>query len=123
MRYSLDEDISPQVAEIARALGLDVITSHECGRNGLLDDEQLQLAAADERCFVTRNRNDFIQLTIDFLEAAQPHTGVLIVSRTLANDGAAAIAQALLAHEQSHEAGLSSYGIDFLSRPAPYGSI
>ncbi|MBI4493818.1 MAG: DUF5615 family PIN-like protein [Chloroflexi bacterium] len=116
MRFYLDEDISHQVASIARAGGLDVISSHECGRNGLPDEQQLRLAAAEGRCFVTRNRNDFELLTVRFFEAGWPHAGVLIVQASWPGHRFAALAEALARYAQAHPDGVPSYGIDFLRR-------
>lgn len=92
MRFLLDEDLNPAVAETGRGLGLDVISIHEVGRRGLRDDEQLRLAAADGRIFLTRNRDDFIKLTVDAYQAGSPHFGVLIVPHSLPNNRPEAIA-------------------------------
>jgi len=118
VRFYLDEDLSDEVARIARAQGLDVISSHECGRDGSSDDAQLRFAAEDGRCMVTRNRDDFIQWTVRFYENGWPHVGVLIVTHTLQHRTAAVIAAALLAYAEHHEDDLPDYAIDFLS-PAP----
>jgi len=69
MRFLLDEDVNPAVAEICRSLGLDVVSVHEIQRRGYTDEPQLHYAAAENRLFVTRNRDDFIKLTIDFYHA------------------------------------------------------
>ena len=67
------------MAEPAMRRGLSVVSSDECGRDGLEDERQLELVACEGYCLVTRNRNDFIALTVHFLEAGRPHSGVLIV--------------------------------------------
>ena len=59
MKFYIDEDLSPMIAEIMRRLGTDAITAHEVGMTGDADEEQLNLAAAQDRCLVTRNRNEF----------------------------------------------------------------
>src|SRR5581483_379286 len=103
MRFYLDEDLSDQVARAARAQGLDVVSSHELGRDGWSDDEQLRQAAEEGRCFVTRNRDDFIALTTRCLEHECPHEGVLIVPPSLPNARVAAIVRALVAYAQRSE--------------------
>ena len=113
MRLYLDEDLSHRIAEIGRAHGLDVVSSHECGRDGLSDEDQLRLAAAEGRCFVTRNYGCFAALTRSFLEKGSPHPGVVHVPRSVPNDAFADIAAALLKYSREHP-GLSSYQIDYL---------
>jgi len=115
MRFLLDEDLSPKVARIARELGVDVLSSHECGRNGLPDEDQLRLAAEEQRCFVTRNARHLVPLTKLCLEYQWPHAGLLLVPRSLPNDDFSAIASALLAYDRMHESGLPSYSVDFLT--------
>jgi predicted nuclease of predicted toxin-antitoxin system len=95
-RFLLDADISPDVARVARALGLDVISVYECGRAELRDDEQLRLAASDGRIFVTRNRNDFLRWTAEFIRMGNAHRGVLIASRSVAAIEPEPLAYALL---------------------------
>lgn len=114
MRFYLDEDLSYEVARIARNLGLDVVSSHEVGRNRLPDEEQLRLAALEGRCLVTRNYADFDRLTKRFLENRWPHAGVLLVAPSLPNERFAAIAEALARYAERHEGGVPSYAIDFL---------
>lgn len=114
MRFFLDEDLPPTVATIGHGQRLDILSSHECGRNGLPDDEQLRLAAQEERCFVTRNARHFAPLTARFLEHEWPHSGLLLVPRSLPNHGFSAIARALLAYARTHESGVASYTVDFL---------
>lgn len=115
MRFCLDEDLSNRVARLARGLGIDVISSHEVGRDGLSDEEQLRLAAEEGRCFVTRNANHFVLMTVRFFERQWPHAGVLLVPRSFANDGFSGIAGALEAYARRRVAGLPSYAIDLLT--------
>ena len=114
MKFYLDEDTSWKVAEIGRRRGLDVLSSHECGRNGLGDEQQLRLAATDGRCFVTRNRAHLVVLTVRFFESNWPHAGVLIIPASLPGDDFAAIAEALVRYDEEHPEGLQPHTIDFL---------
>jgi len=114
MRFYLDEDLSPRIAEPARAQGVDAVSSHECGRDGMEDERQLRLAAAEGRCFVTRNRDHFVLLTVRFFEASLPHAGLLIVSASLRPGRVAAIAAALAGYDRQHPDGMHAYTIDFL---------
>ena len=96
-------------------MGLDVVSSHELGRNGLPDREQLRWAGAEGRCLVTINRDDFVALTVHFAEAGEPHAGVLIVPRSLPAHDFARIAHALLAYARRNPNRLHAYTIDYLS--------
>ena len=95
MRFLLDEDVPPRAAEVARRLGLDVLSVHELGRQGISDRDQLRFASGEERIFLTRNHRDFIELTVEFYRAGEPYSGVLLVRRNLPNDRPERIAHAL----------------------------
>jgi len=95
LRFLLDEDLPPRAAEIARGLGLDVISVHEVGRLGLADREQLRFASRERRIFLTRNHRDFIELTVEFYRAGEAYAGVLLVRRNLPNERPERIAHAL----------------------------
>lgn len=116
MRFFLDENLPPRMAELARDEGVDAISSHENGRNGLRDVEQLRWAAAEGRCLVTRDRRDFVELTAQFFAKGSPHAGVLLVTRSLPNQEPRLLARALVAYAQWHPDGLPSYTVDFLTR-------
>ena len=115
MKYYLDEDLSARIAELVRAGGVDAISSHECGRDTLDDPQQLDLAAADGRCFVTRNRDDFIHLTVQHFEAQLHHAGILIVPNSIAENDFGLVARSLLRYAHAHAKGMQPYTIDFLS--------
>ena len=116
MRATLDEDISPRVAEIARGLcGLDAISAHEIGALEWDDDVQLRFAADQDRCLVTRNRDDFVAATLEAYEAQSPNAGVLIIPHTLPNDRFNAIAVALCAYAARFPDGIRAYTVDFLA--------
>ena len=114
MRYYLDEHLSPVIAEILRSRGTDAVSVHEVDARGLPDEEQLQRAAQEQRCTVTRDRDDFIRLTLRWFNSERAHHGVLIVPRSLPSDRFAAIANALAAYAEAHEDGLPPYTVDFL---------
>jgi uncharacterized protein with PIN domain len=114
MRFLLDEDLNPAVAEIARGLGLDVISVHEISRRGYLDEEQLRFSAGQQRIFLTRNRDDFLRLTVAFFQVGEAHAGLLIVPHSLPNHRPEWIAHALKRWlERAGDPG--SYFVDFLS--------
>lgn len=115
MKYYLDEDISPQIAELLRENKIDAISAHEVGMRQAHDIEHLKLAASEGRCLVTRNRNDFIRLTVQFFNDHRPHAGVLIIPYTIPGDKFSLIANAILEHSSRHsEDRMELYTIDFL---------
>lgn len=115
MRFLLDEDLPPRAAEIARGLGLDVISVHELGRQGISDRDQLRFASEDERIFLTRNHRDYIELTVEFYRAGEAHSGVLLVRRNLPNDRPARVAHAMKRWADARADTLATFdGVDFL---------
>lgn len=98
---------------------MDVESVHELDRRGLSDREQLHLAAAEGRIFVTRNRDDYIALTVEFYRTGEPHNGVLIVPRGLTNNRPERIAHTLKRWVDTRAAtpeAFDSYHLDFLSQ-------
>ena len=116
MKFFLDEDLPPSVAEIARNQGLDVTTVQEEGRHGLSDPAQLEFAASQSRVMVTRNRNDFLDLTKQSFQTNSPHHGVLIVTRSLPSRRPEWIAAALIRWAEEFEDHPAAGCVDYLSR-------
>ena len=120
MRYYLDEDLDPAIAVAARALGVDIISAHECGALALTDEAQLARAASEQRCLVTFNRNDFQVVTRMAYDKQVPHFGVLIVIPQWRYNRHGAIANALAANSARFpEATLPAYTIAYLPPPDP----
>ncbi|MBM2809265.1 MAG: hypothetical protein HW416_24 [Chloroflexi bacterium] len=117
IRFLLDENISAQVAVIARSLGVDAISSHECGRDRLTDEMQLGLAGREGRCIVTYDRRDFRHLTNLFAAEGWPHAGAVLVPRSIRGDRESELAHAIASFAALHPDGLPPYGVDYLSRP------
>lgn len=115
--FLLDEDVNPRASEIGRGLGLDVVSVHEVGRRGLNDWEQMAYAASEKRTLVTRNRDDFVKLTVAAYQSGKPHHGVLIVPYSIPYKHPDRIAHALRAwcDRRSGQSEMHSYFIDFLS--------
>jgi predicted nuclease of predicted toxin-antitoxin system len=115
LRFLLDEDLNPAVAEIGRGLGLDVVSVHEIDRRGFSDEEQLRFAMDHGLTLVTRNRDDFLRLTLSFFRAGEFHHGLLIVPHSLPNDRPERIARALERWVIDQPADPGLHFVDFLS--------
>lgn len=115
MKYNLDEDLSPRIAELLRKRGVDSVSAHEIQMMQATDVEQLTFAAGKKRCLVTKNRDDFVQLTVQFFNDHRPHRGVLIIPHSIPGDQFSLIAKALADYADKHPKGMPSYTIDFLS--------
>lgn len=115
MKYYLDEDLSPKIAEILRKHKIDAVSAHEVGMLQTSDKEQLERAASEGRCLITRNRNDFIRLTVQFFNEHRLHYGVLIIPHSLPGDKFSFIARAIMKyHSKQVKDKLEPYTIDFL---------
>jgi predicted nuclease of predicted toxin-antitoxin system len=116
VKLYLDEDISPKVSEILRKKGMDAVSAHETGMLEASDDEQLAFAAAEGRAMVTRNRDDFITLTVQFFNDLKPHRGLIIVPHTIPGSEFSKLAALLMKYSKDHPQGLESYSIEFLPK-------
>ena len=78
----LDEDVHGALAGALRKRGYDAIHAVEHRRLGVSDENQLVFARAEERCLVTFNVGDFVQLHNRWRAEGREHAGI-IVSRQL----------------------------------------
>jgi hypothetical protein len=115
MKFYLDENMSPKMADIARRLGIDAVSAHDVNMTGTTDEEQLDFAARQGRRLVTFNRDDFIELSRMYLDAGRAHSGVIIVPYTFRGDEFKQTAKALVAFASHNPKGLPPYTVAFLS--------
>jgi hypothetical protein len=120
MRYYLDADLDLDIAVAARAIGVDIVSAHECDASTLTDEAQLARAASERRCVVTFNRDDFLAVTRMAYDKSAPHCGVLIVLPQWRYSRHGVIAKALATHSARFpEDTLPVYTIAFLTYSDP----
>jgi hypothetical protein len=115
MKFYLDEDLSPKIADILRKNGVDALSAHEIGAVEAPDLQQLEFAGKEKRCLVTRNRDDFIKLTLRFFNDHRPHYGILIIPYSIPGDRFSRMAALIKTFVSRHPSGLAPYTIAFLS--------
>ncbi len=116
MKFYIDEDISPKIAEILRDNNIDAVSAHEVGRSGtgITDEEQLAYAATEGRCLVTYNGRHYITLTSKFFEKEWKHAGIVIIPSSMPSDNFGMISKALIEYVRQHKKGVPPYMCDFL---------
>ena len=107
MTFYLDENLSPRIAEILRARGLDVVSAYEVGNTRLDDRSQLRYAVGTGRAIVTCDIRDFTELTGEFIAANLEHAGIVLVPPTFPTDDFATIADAVEHIARQHPDGLN----------------
>ena len=80
-RLYLDEDVTPQLARLLRARGVDVVSAHERGTQEYLDDAQLEYAAAEQRAILTFNFVDYLRIGAEWYAAGREHAGIVVSFR------------------------------------------
>ncbi len=114
MKFLVDEDLSEEIASILRAKGVDAVHVRELGLSGAEDQEVLDEAARQERCVITRNRNDFQVLTEFYFHEGRPHHGVIIIPRSYPGNKPSKIAQAIIALSRKCPHAFQPYAFLFL---------
>jgi predicted nuclease of predicted toxin-antitoxin system len=115
MRFYLDEDLSPQIAERLRKRGIDAVSALEAGNIQLSDREQLAHAAQAGRCLVTRNVRHFVLLAQDAIRRQQPHAGIILCPPSIRGFEIRAIVDALTRLAKRFPRGLGEYDVLYLS--------
>jgi predicted nuclease of predicted toxin-antitoxin system len=107
----LDEQLSPQIAELLRKSGYDIEAVLD--RDDLIgrsDRIVFEVACGEGRAVVTNNIKDFRPLAAEFLAQGRSHAGLILLpsTRTRSRDAIAAIARAVESILSDNPQGLSS---------------
>ena len=116
MKIYLDENISPKVSTVLRKKGVGAVSAHDSDMLQASDAEQLASAATEGRVMVTRNREDYINLTVQFFDDLKPHEGLIILPHTIPGFEFSKLASLLAKFAKENPKGLESYTIEFLPR-------
>lgn len=78
IRLYLDADVNPELAVGLRERGIDAASAREMGRLRALDSDQLAYAVAQQRAILTHNRDDFVELAVEYFEQDREHFGIIV---------------------------------------------
>ncbi len=114
MKFYLDADLSPRIAEVLRRRGFDAISALEEGKARIPDKDQLAFAAREGRCLVTRDARHFIVLSQEAVRRQVPHSGIILCPPSIRGSEYRAIADALIRVAERYPGGLGGYDIIYL---------
>ena len=114
MKFYLDEDLSPKIAEALRRKGMDAVSAHEAGNIQFSDPEQLSYASREGRCLVTRNARHFLVLAKDAIRRQRPHAGILLCSPRFTGAEIRTLVDQLSLVAKRYPKGLGPYDILYL---------
>jgi len=114
VRFYLDEDLSPRIAEWLRRRGIDAVSAFEVGNIQLSDRDQLAYATREDRCLVTRNARHFVPLSREAVRQQKAHAGIIVCPPSVRGSEIRAIANKLLQAARQFPNGLGSYDVLYL---------
>jgi predicted nuclease of predicted toxin-antitoxin system len=117
VRFYLDENLSPEIGQALRRLGLDAISAHDVGMVGAPDPVQLAFAAGERRGLVTCDVLDFTEGGREAVRAHRPHAGIILCPASFRGD-VGAVTRALARVAAHYPEGLGEYDVIFLTREA-----
>jgi predicted nuclease of predicted toxin-antitoxin system len=117
VKLYLDENLSPRIAELLRAHGLDAVSAHEAGNTQLADPAQLRYATSQGRAIVTCDVADVVALATELIAANADHAGIVLVSSGFRTDDFSAIAGVIEQAARRYPDGIPG-AVLYLSHPA-----
>lgn len=114
MKFYLDADLSARIAELLRRRSFDAVSALELQKAQSSDQEQLDFAAREGRCLVTKNARDFVALSQEAVRRQVPHAGIILCPPSLRGSEFRAVADALVQVAERYPAGLGGYDVIYL---------
>jgi len=114
VKFYLDEDVSPKIAERLRKKGIDAVSAIESGNLQLSDREQLACAAREGRSLVTRNVRHFIVLAQEAIRRQEAHAGIILCPPSMRGFEVKSIADALTRVAKRFPGGLGEFDVLYL---------
>ncbi len=111
MRFYLDEDLPPRLAQMLRHRGVDAVSAHELGNTQLTDGEQLDRAIQKGCCLVSANARDFIVIGPAAIAAGTPHAGIVLCPPRAHRGDVAGLAKRLAEVARLSPRGLGEYDV------------
>ena len=111
MKAILDEQLSPQIAELLRKAGHDVESVIDrADLAGRSDRVVFETACREGRAVITNNVKDFRPLAAEYLTSGRSHAGLILLpsARARSRDAVAAIASAVEVILRDNPGGLAS---------------
>ena len=115
MKFYLDENLSPVIAEALRGRSLDAISAHDVGLTGTSDPAQLAFAASEGRCLVTCDFRDFADRGHEALRTRRPHAGIILCPASFVGE-VGAVTRALARVAERYPEGLGEYDVVYLTQ-------
>lgn len=114
MKFYLDADLSPKIADLLRRRGFDAVSAFDLHKAQSSDQEQLDFSSREGRCLVTKNTRDFIALSEEAVRRQVPHAGIILCPRSIRGSEIRAIADALIRIAERYPGGLGGYDVIYL---------
>jgi predicted nuclease of predicted toxin-antitoxin system len=107
LKLYLDANLSPRIAAMLRARGIDAVSAHEVGHTQLDDRAQLRYATRSERVIVTCDIRDYAALTAETIASNESHAGIILVPSSVRTDECGTIVKGLARIVRQYPDGLA----------------
>ncbi|MCG8603589.1 DUF5615 family PIN-like protein [bacterium] len=78
VKLFLDEDVHAALSTILQKRGFDVVHAQHADKKGRPDAELLEYAVQQQRCIMSFNVKDYVQLHNDYVQKGLEHWGIII---------------------------------------------